>query len=257
MHLIEFCKSFNKKLYHVSTLSVSGNSFDSSIIKQEFEETKYFSEKSLYIGQSLENVYVRSKFEAECLILDGVLNGLDAYILRVGNLMPRLKDGIFQENVSENAYVERICEFIKIGLIPDTILNGYLEFTPIDSISNAIIKIITHPNKNFRMFHLFDHNHVYINKCIKYFKILNPKLNVLNENDFSKNIKKILNNKKQKNNLKILINDMDKDLHLMYKSNIIIKSYNTIKYLSKIGFIWPKINDKYMIRFLEVLRKVL
>ena len=257
MHLIEFCKSFNKKLYHVSTLSVSGNSFDSSIIKQDFEETKYFSEKSLYIGQSLENVYVRSKFEAECLILDGILNGLDAYILRVGNLMPRLKDGVFQENISENAYVERICEFIKIGLIPDTMLDGYLEFTPIDSISNAIIKLITHPNKNFRMFHLFDHNHVYINKCIKYFKILNPKLNVLNENDFSKNIKKILNNKKQKNNLKILINDMDKDLHLMYKSNIIIKSDNTIKYLSKIGFIWPKINDKYMIRFLEVLRKVL
>jgi len=50
---------------------------------------------------------------------------------------------------------------------------------------------------------------------------------------------------------------LDKDLHLIYKTDIIIKSEVTIKYLSKIGFTWSKISDKYITRFIELLRKVL
>lgn len=256
-YLIDFCKSFDKKLYHISTLSVSGNSFDSTIIQQNTEDLKYFTEKSLYIGQSLENVYVRSKFEAECLILDAILDGLDAHILRVGNLMPRAKDGIFQENISENAFITRIAEFIKIGVVPDSLLEEYLEFTPVDTISTAIIKSITHPSKDCLILHLFNHNHVYINKCIKYFKLVNPDLKIVTEEDFKKHVKKLLKNKNSKNNINLLINDMDKNLNLMYKSNIIVKSDFTIKYLSKIGFNWHKISEKYIFRFLDLIRKVL
>lgn len=256
-YLIDFCKSFDKKLYHISTLSVSGNAFDSNIIQQNTEDLKYFTEKSLYIGQSLENVYVRSKFEAECLILDAILDGLDAHILRVGNLMPRAKDGIFQENISENAFITRIAEFIKIGVVPDSLLEEYLEFTPVDTISTAIIKSITYPSKDCIVLHLFNHNHVYINKCIKYFKLVNPDLKIVTEEDFKKQIKRLLKNKNSKSNINLLINDMDKNLNLMYKSNIIVKSDFTIKYLSKIGFNWPKISEKYMLRFLDLIRKVL
>ncbi len=257
IHTIEFCKSFNKKLYHISTLSVSGNAFDAEFVKQTSDEIKYFNENSLYIGQSLENVYLKTKFEAECLILDAILDGLDAYILRVGNLMPRLKDGLFQENFSDNAFINRIIAFIKIGIVPTSLLENYLEFTPIDTISTAILKLLTHPNTNTRIYHLFNHNHVYINTCINYFKTLNSNLKIVDEQEFEKHINRILHNQKEKKNLNLLINDMDKDLHLSYKSNIIVKSDYTIKYLSKLGFNWPKINDKYMIKFINLLRKVL
>lgn len=256
-NMIDFCKSFNKKLYHVSTLSISGNSLEVSSTKQNMNQTTYFNESNLYIGQSLENVYIRSKFEAECLVLDSILDGLDAYILRVGNLMPRLKDGIFQENVIDNAFINRILSFIKIGAIPDYLQEEYLEFTPIDVTANAIIKLITHPHSSNRIFHLFNHNHVYINKCIKYFKLLNSELKILPENEFKKIIKSTLNNKKKKEILNSLINDLDSDLHLLYKTDIIVKSDFTIKYLSEIGFSWPKINDKYIMKFIEILRRAI
>ncbi|MBO4815916.1 MAG: amino acid adenylation domain-containing protein [Clostridia bacterium] len=252
---IDFCKSFDKKLYHISTLSVSGNGLETSSIKQTITKTTYFAENNLYIGQSLENVYIRSKFEAECIILDAILEGLDAYILRVGNLMPRSRDGLFQENIKDNAFINRIIGFINIGIIPDYILNDYLEFTPVDTISNAIIKIATHPNTKNRIFHLFNHNHVYINKSIKYFKELNSKLEILPEEEFKNRLNSILKNKKKKNMLNNLINDLDSDLHLMYKTDIIIKSNVTQKYLSKLRFIWPKISDKYMKKFIELLRR--
>ena len=74
----------------------------------------------------------------------------------------------------------------------------------------------------------------------------------------SKNkIRKILNNLKEKENLNSLLNDFDKDLHLNYFTDIIIKSENTIKYLEKIGFKWPNISDRYLNNFINLLRMVL
>ena len=107
----------------------------------------------------------------------------------------------------------------------------------------------------FIVFHLFNHNHVYINKCLTYFKELNSELKVLSEEEIKKQVNSILNSKKKKNILNNLINDLDSDLHLMYKTDIIIRSNITIKYLSKIRFTWPKISDKYMKKFIELLRR--
>ena len=81
-NLLKFCYQFNKRFYQVSTLSVSGNSLvDQSYIEQSFENNVIFRENNFYINQSLDNVYVRSKFEAEQLVLEAISNGLDGYIL--------------------------------------------------------------------------------------------------------------------------------------------------------------------------------
>ena len=159
--MIDFCKSFNKKFYQISTISVSGNSLETFSEEQNVKEETVFKENNLYVGQSLENVYVRSKFEAECLVLDAILeDNLDCYILRMGNLMPRFRDGVFQENISKNAFINRLIAFVKIGAIPDYIQDNYLEFTPIDIASNSIITLMSHPSQKNRVFHLYNHNHV-------------------------------------------------------------------------------------------------
>ena len=253
-YMIDFCKSFNKKFYQISTLSVSGNSLETSSIEQNIKEETLFEENNLYIGQSLENVYVRSKFEAECLVLDSILDGLDAYILRVGNLMPRYRDGVFQENIQENAYINRIVSFLKIGLIPDYLNNIYLELTPIDLTANAIIKLITYSNEINRVFHLYNHNHVYLKQFLKHIDL---ELEIVDEEIFKDKVRKMLKNSKTKESLNFLMNDFDKDLHLMYLTDIIIKSENTIKYLEKIGFSWPNITERYICNFIDLLRRLL
>ena len=77
------------------------------------------------------------------------------------------------------------------------------------------------------------------------------------DDDFTALIKTTLNDTTRKGILNFLINDIDKDLHLIYKTDIIVKSETTVNYLSKIGFSWSNITDKYMIRFLELLRSVM
>lgn len=258
-NLINFCLKYNKTFYQVSTLSVSGNSF----VDQYYEEQKLtkkvnYKEDNFYIGQSLNNVYIRTKFEAEKSVFSAIRKGLDAYILRVGNLMPRKKDGKFQQNITENAYLNRLLAFLNIGSIPNTLLDGYLEFTPIDYTANAILDLICHPSVNNRVFHIFNDKHIKISDFLDLLKLYNYVIDVVSEDDFKTKVQNILQDDTQKDILNNLINDFDKNLNLSYKTNIILKSDLTKKYLKNIGFNWPEIDSDYvknLVTCIELLRK--
>lgn len=258
-YLIDFCMNYNKKFYQVSTLSVSGNSFvDQYYEEQNMTEKVDYRENNFYIGQPLNNVYIRTKFEAEKSILKAIQNGLDGYILRVGNLMPRTSDGKFQENIKENAYLNRLLAFLEIGCIPKSLLSGYLEFTPIDYTANAILSLINHPSSNNRIFHIFNDKHIKISDFLCLLKLYNYVIDVVSEKDFKAKVNSMLEDDSQKQLLAHLINDFDKDLNLSYKTNIILKSELTKKYLKHIGFDWPKIDSNYiehLIACIEILRK--
>lgn len=252
-NLVNIANTFNKKLYHISTLSVSGNSFvDQYYNEQDFTSDIDFAENNFYIGQSLDNVYIKSKFEAERLIMDAILNGTDAYILRVGNLMPRYVDGKFQENYMDNAYINRINSFYKIGSIPNNVLDAYLEFTPIDYTANAILKIIQFSTNTNRIFHIFNHNHIFIKKLLSILQNFGKEIKIVEIEEFKKLIKNILNSKKS-NILNTIINDFDKDMNLTYESKIKLKSDFTVQYLKLCDFKWPLIKDNYIKFILNLL----
>ena len=252
-NLVNIANTFNKKLYHISTLSVSGNSFvDQYYNEQDFTSDIDFAENNFYIGQSLDNVYIKSKFEAERLIMDAILNGIDAYILRVGNLMPRYVDGKFQENYMDNAYINRINSFYKIGYIPNNVLDAYLEFTPIDYTANAILKIMQFSTSTNRIFHIFNHNHIFIKKLLSILQNFGREIKIVETEEFKKLIKNILNSKKS-NILNTIINDFDKDMNLTYESKIKLKSDFTVQYLKLCNFKWPLIKDNYIKFILNLL----
>lgn len=254
-NVIDFCKRFNKKLYQISTLSVSGNAFATgSYVEQNFKDEVTFRENNFFINQSLNNVYIRSKFEAEKLILDAINSGLDAYILRIGNLMARFSDGKFQINVKENAYINRLLTFMKIKMIPDYLINGYAEFTPVDSCANAIIHIMEYPSTYNRVFHLFNHNHVdvtyLLDVCSEFSEI-----DILTSDEFVRRIDKILSLPNSNELLAGILSDFDTNRNLVYKSNVKLNSDFSIEYLSNTNFKWPIITKEYLIRFIKYLIK--
>ena len=221
--------------------------------KTEIEKETEFTEADFYVGQNLENVYIKSKFEAEKRILDAILNGNDAYILRIGNLMPRISDGKFQENVSENAYLNRLKSFMEINVIPDYLKKTYLEFTPIDATAEAIIKIMQYSNNENRIYHVFNHNHVKMDDLLKILEELDMHIKVISDDEFKSIIKNDIVNSNTKS-IKSIINDLDKDLKLNYDSKIKIDSKITIELLSKYGFVWPKIDKKYILNILKLIK---
>lgn len=74
------------------------------LIKLNNDNQFSFAENNLYVGQQLDNLYIKSKFEAEKNILSEIPNGLNAQILRLGNITNRYSDGKFQINATENAF---------------------------------------------------------------------------------------------------------------------------------------------------------
>ena len=103
LNAIAFCEKTKSRLLHISTTSVSGF----SVGDVPFADT-VMNERMLYFGQALDTKYGHSKFLAERAVLEAVSRGLNAKIMRVGNLSARDADGEFQMNFSTNSFVGRL-----------------------------------------------------------------------------------------------------------------------------------------------------
>lgn len=250
--IVDFCEKFKLRLIHVSTLSISGNVFaDGSHIENNFSDNVNYNETNFYIGQNLDNLYIKSKFEAEHIVLDAIYNGLNAYIVRIGNLTNRLSDGKFQANFSENAFVNRFKSILQMGYIPDYLLGLYTEFTPVDSCADAIIKLAIHYNKKYSVFHLFNDNHITLNRLYTIFNSYGLDIKTMANEDFVKYTKELLNDPIKKQYLDGIVNDLNSNYKLEYSSNIMLKSDFTKYVLDLLGFNWPYIDDNYIYKYLK------
>ena len=257
-NIINFCKTFNTTLMHISTISVSGNNFaEGSFIENNIDGEILYSEKNFYVGQNLDNLYVKSKFIAEKLILDSIKdNTLKAYILRMGNLTSRYSEGKFQQNHFENSFVNRIKSILEIGYFPDYLKDGYTEFTPIDYCGDAIIKIANHYDPKFNIFHLLNDNHLSLLDFQRILKEMNINIKMATEQEFNKIIEELLNNPTTAEKLTGIIRDFNNDKKLIYSSNIKISSQFSKKFLEKINFYWPIIDKRYIENYINYLSDV-
>ena len=252
-YIVDFCKEFNKKLYQISTTGVSGKKMNPNYKGKKHEGG--YDESCLYIGQYIDNVYTYTKFEAETIVLEAIAQGVDAYILRLGNLMPRLRDGLFQENIKENAFITKIKDIMELGIIPEYLLDMPLEFTPVDTAAHVVYKLITNKSDINRIFHVYNHNIITLDEYIEIIKEFGYNLKVVKEDIFKENIDLILKDENKKIKLQNIVSDLDNNYHLNYNGDINLNSDFTIKYLKKCEFNWPRISKEYVINFIKLMRE--
>ncbi len=254
--LIEFCKSADAKLIHTSTISVSGNSMADEFTGFVSEETLHFYESSLYIGQPLDNVYARSKFEAEKAILDAMADGLQANIMRMGNLTNRLSDGQFQKNHESNAFLQRVRAVLELGVAPDYLIPLYAEFTPIDEAANAVMTIARHFSTEQNVFHINSIKVVYFDNLVKIVNQLGYDLKLVNGSVFTEALRQTAKQTGMEHIFETFINDMDENEQLNYDSNIRIENDFTVQYLKQLGFEWSDIGIDYLRKYVEYFKKI-
>ncbi len=244
--LINFCTKFEIKLVHISTLSISRSGLEDKNAKKNLNKIKIFTEKDLYIGQKIENIYSLSKFLAEVEILEAISNGLNATIVRLGNLTNRISDGIFQKNSEENAFMTRLKFVMREKIIPKTFYNkGSIEMSPIDLVSNAIIKILD--NMKLPVYNLYNNNFLPINEFVIYLKkYQNINISIVEDEQF---VNTIINSKDSSSS--VLVMDLSSNGKLDYSSDVILDSTITNQELEKLGFSWNKINSEYLDKVLK------
>jgi len=149
-NMLAFAETANAVFYHMSTCSVGGEQ-----LKEETEK-KTFTEKDLDIGQIWEkNIYVKSKFLAEELVLQAAQKGLEVKIFRLGRLVGRASDGVFQKNPQTNAFYLLMKGFCELGAMPQSAANMKVDLMPIDI---SIEEILVLRSSNERSFHIMSHN---------------------------------------------------------------------------------------------------
>ena len=254
-HMADYALRTGARFVHISTISVSGNSLADNFETEIALEERHFGESCLYQGQSLENVYVRSKFEAECVVLDAMLRGLQANIIRVGNLTNRSWDYVFQPNYMENAFLSRIKAALEMGCLPDYMLSLYGEFSPVDDTADAIVRIARHFNMQHTIFHVYSDRNLYFDRMLEILKQLSVDMQVVNGETFTRRLKETVSQGRAYI-YEAFLNDMDSNGRINYETNIHIENAFTLSYLKQLGFEWTKIDYEYMKGYLEYFKRL-
>ncbi len=248
-NLIDFCKEQDVLLVHISTLGVCGN----YLVGHINNGITTFDENDFYIGQRFfENVYIRTKFEAEKRIYENVNNGLKAIICRVGNLTGRYNDGRFQKNIEENAFYNILLLILKYEMIPTNMLEQVLEFTPVDLCSKALVKLIWNTKNVNMVYHLFNQNYMKTARLVEIFKEEGFNIEIKTPKDFQTEImKKVQNNTTA---LKGVVNDLSETEGLSFNLSIKQKNDITNQILEKLNFKWPEIEKEYISNIIKCIK---
>ncbi len=251
-NLIEFCMKYHTiELIHISTLGVSGN-----YLVNHQKNYNQFDENDFYIEQKYdENVYIQTKFEAEKLIYENAPKGLQASIFRVGNLTSRYCDGGFQQNFEANAFYNILMMILKYHILPNTMVNEFLEFTPIDYCAKAVFQLIFNVETTHYVFHLFNENYIRVCDLLKIFEDIGFSTDILTGNEFKQKIVTLSNQHPEENILKGIVNDLDDTLGLSFTSTVNQKNQYTNSCLEKLNFEWPVITPQYIQKIIEYLQR--
>lgn len=237
-NLIDVCKDIkNCHLVHIFTLSIAGTEDP----KGEFS----FTEKDLFINQDVgDNIYIKTKFEAERLLLAEQKNGLPITIFRLGNITWRNSDGIFQYDLDENLFFNFIKLILKTKQVPEELKNKTFNISPVDECANLIISILQNNNK-YNVYHIYNENELTLEEIINLLNNLNFNIKFTSESSL-KDLKYI---SKEEVNLssylqKLLTNKQT-------ASNIKVSSPYTNQLLKQLNFNWSNINTNYFKHGLE------
>jgi len=249
--IIDFSCEFGAKLEYISTIGISG-----SYLVKNGGSNLTLTENDFYIGQNyLDNAYVRSKFEAENLVLKAIRQGLTASIYRMGNLTARYSDGHFQHNADDNAFCNIIKSLMELKAIPDNSLDLDVEFTPVDLASKALLLISRTRESASRIFHITNHNLLYMQDMLEIFKSFGIELKILNSMEFEKYIEAISCDKVKEGMLAGIINDISTTRKLDYLDSIKVDSQITSRYLNHLGFEWPTVDKRYIVDLIKYLQE--
>ena len=240
-NLISLCSETGMRLVHISTASVAGEMKDGDKIR--------ILEKELYIGQGMDNEYVRTKFLAERALLTAVVEKkLDACVIRVGNLMSRFRDGEFQMNFTTNSFMSTLRAFYVLEKFPFSSLQQPAEFSPIDCTADAVVTLAAAKN-GFSVYHAFNNHLVTMGDVIYAMKNYGFHIDIVSDEEFAKTLSAAAaEEEKSQDVLPLVAYDNKTNIR-----EVGANSTATMNALFSCEFKWPMIDDEYLLKSIEAL----
>ena len=246
-NLASMCVEKGARLVHVSTVSVAGD-----VVGDE-SYNPVLTESKLELGQETEsNGYVHTKYLAEKLILRMVdEEGLDAKIMRVGNLMSRQLDGEFQVNFATNNFMSTLRSYAALGSFPVDEMDEQDEFSPIDEVARAIV-LLAGTDKKFTVFHAYNSHTVEMGNIILAMQQCGIAIDVVEPDEFVRRLRTALADDAINAYVSPLVNYNLDDNETRYE----LESDNrfTVKALYRLGFQWSITELGYLNKAIDMMQ---
>ena len=245
---VDFCIKNGARLVHVSTTSVG----EIWVIHNEGEQVPMLTENKLWFGQFLDNRYISSKFLAERAVLDAVAHhGLNAKVMRVGNLAPRSYDGEFQANFNSNSYMGRLKVFHVLGCCPYDSYDELTEMSPIDQTAKAVVALAATP-KECTVFQPFNNHTELLGDVLQIMKKVGKEIRFVETDEFEKAIAEAGKDPEKAKLLSAIL--AYQDVAHGQKAAIIERDNRyTCNVLHRLGFHWRDTSWDYVERMLTAI----
>lgn len=245
--LIDFCLHTDSRLVHISTVSIAGDSIDGQPAKDAV-----LTEQRFWIGQHVDdNQYIHSKFVAEELVLDAVKNrGLNAKIMRVGNLSARYTDGEFQINFNSNNFIATLKAQVVMGEVSYEALDEPYEISPIDEVARAVLLLAETPRECI-VFHPYNNHTILLVDIIEGLAHEGLIVKAVEADAFEQCLSQAMKNPQLVELLRpLMAYDSSAGQHI---EEVVFDNEYTTQVLYRLGFKWHPIEESYVERFAKAL----
>jgi thioester reductase-like protein len=250
-NLIRWCLEHEARLVHVSTESIFGHPSQGCP-----RAGLIYDEHMLYVGQIYEdNQYVRSKFLAERLIYENILDkGLHAKVLRAGNLAPRSSDGHFQINADTNNYMNTLKGFGVLGCLPYEAAVASTEFSPIDKVAEALLLLAQTPAECV-CFMMSNIHRPLMGDVIDSMRSYGCSIRYVEQEEFAQALQAALADPEKWDAMRPFMAYAQNDPKAASSLTLddLSVSY-TAQILARLGFAWPACGEEYCQKFLRAFK---
>ena len=245
-NLIEVALEHKARLVQVSTLSVAGENVD-----HKFPKEKRIHETEIFFGQDVSNKYINSKIKAEEALIEAVNDrGLDAKVVRVGNLMGRARDGEFQVNSGTNNFMATIRAYKKLGVFPVSAADSTIDFSPIDEVAKTIL-LLAKTKKDFTIFHSANSHEIELGDVISAMNDFGYPIAMVDDETFMAKLNEYMSDEEKQMDVSCLISYNSSES--VAREYILSDNSFTIKALYRLGYKWPITDEKYLDRSIASL----
>lgn len=232
--LIKLALEANAKFYHMSTCSVGGE------VMKDGTQAVCFTEHDFDIGQVWErNVYVKSKFLAEQRVKEAMEAGLQAKIFRLGRLVGRASDGVFQINPEENAFYLLLRGIEELGCVSEKSADIKVDVMPVD-IGARQVMALRESTEN--VFHIMHDDPPTFGEVIA---SLSGEFSVVNDKDFMRNLCRRMLDMDRERMALVMNNSLQLDA---VSKGITVTNHITQDALKAVGFATPAIPLKTVLK---------
>ncbi|MGD2089379.1 MAG: amino acid adenylation domain-containing protein [Candidatus Aminicenantes bacterium] len=248
-NLLDFSLTGAKKdFHHISTMSVGA----SKIIGKK---SNLFTEFCHDIRQQPDNIYVKSKLEAEKKVLAYKERGLNASIYRVGNLTAHSETGKFQENINDNAFYASLKAYLSMGMIPFG-EESWADITFIDQTAEALVLLITRKGFFNETFHLQNITRLSLEKLAKFLRKKGIKIKLVTMGQFLDHLAGCIENKGNRLIIDRFLLHGGMFSNEKWETVNMLVSDRTQLILKKLGFEWKEVTEHHIAKMIHFCREV-